>query len=242
MGGWVRPHGWADCSAEKKVLARTKKNDWEYSPSEKGPHYRDLYPEPPPPGSVPSCAEGGVLGILPGVIGCIQANECIKILLGIGETLSGRILSYDALNMRFREFKLRRDPQTKPITELIDYQRFCGADSAEKKSEGFERISLRNAHIRVQEGWNPFILDVRTSAEAKIVSLEDTDLLHPHRSVADIASFLPKDRDILVYCKLGGRSSTSCSILAELGFSRLFNLEGGIVGWAKEIDPTLPIY
>lgn len=212
-----------------------------------GPNYRDLYPEPPPPGLVPSCAEGGVLGILPGVIGTIQATETVKILLGKGTTLSGRLLLYDSMNMRFRELKLRRDPHAKPITELIDYDFFCGlklAEGAEEApvSEPFDRLSVAEIKQRMDAGWAPYVLDVRKPAEADIVALSFADRLHPHETVAQIAAELPRDRDIVVHCKMGGRSAAACAALADLGFTRLVNMEGGITAWAREIDPSLPTY
>ena len=242
VGGWVRPEGWEGFSKDERRALRKKKKDWLYSKTEKGPNYRDLYPEPPPPGLVPSCAEGGVLGILPGVIGCIQANECIKILLGVGQTLSGRMLAYDALNMKFREFKLQRDPQTPVITELIDYQQFCGIFPENQQEEPFERISVQDIQKKRQEGWKPFVLDVRSAAEEEIVALDFADFRHPHSSLVEVLSSLPKDQDILVHCKLGGRSAKACVVLAEHGYTRLFNMEGGIVGWAKDIDQSLPTY
>jgi adenylyltransferase/sulfurtransferase len=234
-----------------------------------GPCYRCLYPEPPPPGLVPSCAEGGVLGILPGIIGVIQATEAVKIILGVGETLSGRLLLYDALGMGFRELRLRRDPHCVLCSanatqkELIDYEQFCGVPGREHEehtaqpagtagagaagaaaapaAEGFTRLSVQQIAARMKEGWKPFILDVRKPHEANIVKL-DSDLLIPHEEVAQHVNELPKDRDILVHCKLGGRSSAACKSLSEKGFSRLFNMEGGITAWAKEIDSRLPTY
>jgi adenylyltransferase/sulfurtransferase len=215
-----------------------------------GPNYRDLYPEPPPPGLVPSCAEGGVLGILPGVIGCIQATETIKILLGKGDTLSGRLLLYDALGMNFRQLKLRRDPNLAEITELIDYQQFCGvpandhgADEA-KENEPFQRLDVVSAKSRLDAGWKPFVLDVRREAEAAIVKFDWADRLQPHADVGLIVNELPRDRDILIHCKMGGRSATAAKALADAGFNpqHLFNLDGGIVGWAKQVDPSLPTY
>ncbi|MEM1349422.1 MAG: molybdopterin-synthase adenylyltransferase MoeB [Myxococcota bacterium] len=213
-----------------------------------GPQYRDLYPEPPPPGMVPSCAEGGVLGILPGLIGCIQATETVKILLGRGNTLSGRLMLYDALNMKFRELKLRKDPSVEVPTELIDYEVFCGVPALEQEhietgeDEGFERISVSEANQRMKDGWKPFVLDVRNDNEAAIVSFEFVDRLQPHDTVASIANELPSDTDILVHCKSGGRSAKAAKALAEAGVTRLFNLEGGINGWAAEIDPSMPSY
>ncbi len=244
-GGWVRPEGWESLSKEERKALRKAKQDWNYDPEEQGPHYRDLYPEPPPPGLVPSCAEGGVLGILPGVIGCIQANEVIKIILEKGRTLSGRMLSYDALNMSFKEFKLRRDPNTPQITELIDYQQFCGLGGVTEETaqqDAFDRISVQDAKVKLDEGWKPFVLDVRKPHEVEIVSLDFVDLTQPHESVLEIVNHLPKDRDILIHCKMGGRSAKACTALAEAGFTNLYNLEGGITGWAKEIDTSLPTY
>lgn len=217
---------------------------------EGGPNYRDLYPEPPPPGLVPSCAEGGVLGILPGVIGCIQATETIKILLGKGTSLSGRLLLYDAMNMRFRELKLRCDPESPKITELIDYEQFCGVPANDHQSEaleedvGFQRIDVGAAKAKMDGGWAPYVLDVRRENEAQIVKLSFDDRLQPHSEILAIASELPKDRDILVYCKMGGRSAQACEDLIGAGFdkARLFNLQGGITSWAKEVDTSLPTY
>ena len=216
-----------------------------------GPNYRDLYPEPPPPGLVPSCAEGGVLGVLPGIIGCIQANETLKILLGIGETLSGRLLLFDALGMRFRELKLRRDPEARPITTLIDYDQFCGlpkADAHAPSREEAPTVAGRFASAdavtidrRLRDGWTPFVLDVRGVAEAAIVRFPFADALIPHTEVAARLAEIPKDRDILVHCKLGGRSAQAAQVLAEAGY-RVTNLDGGIVGWARTVDPTMPTY
>lgn len=211
-----------------------------------GPQYRDLYPEPPPPGLVPSCAEGGVLGILPGIIGVIQATETVKIILGLGTTLSGRLLLYNALDMKFRELRLRKDPEGKPITELIDYVQFCGVPAndhvAEATVPAFENITAKDLKKRMDEGWKPFVLDVRKPFEADIAKLGFADLLEPHETVANIAAKLPKDRDIVVHCKLGGRSAKAAETLAGLGFTRLFNLEGGITAWSNDIDPSIPKY
>jgi molybdopterin/thiamine biosynthesis adenylyltransferase/rhodanese-related sulfurtransferase len=216
-----------------------------------GPNYRDLYPEPPPPGLVPSCAEGGVLGVLPGIVGCIQANETIKILLGQGTTLSGRLLLFDALNMRFRELKLRKDPDAKPITGLIDYDQFCGVPKADAHAPvreeaptvagAFARVSVEEAKRRLDAGWKPFVLDVRGASEAAIVRFPFADALIPHTEVAGRLAEIPRDREILVHCKLGGRSSQAAQVLADAGY-RVTNLEGGIVAWAKQIDPGMPVY
>lgn len=212
-----------------------------------GPNYRDLFPEPPPPGSVPSCAEGGVIGVLPGVIGVMQATEAIKLLLDRGSPLSGRLLMYDAMAMRFHEIKLPRRDGAPPITQLVDYERLCSGSScgvaAAAGPEPFARVDVLEARRRMQdEGWAPFVLDVRTRQEALIVSLPFVDLQQPHRKVLGVAAQLPTDRDILVHCKSGVRSAAACHALAEHGFSRLHNLDGGIIGWAKQVDATLPIY
>ncbi len=214
-----------------------------------GPNYRDLYREPPPPGLVPSCAEGGVLGVLPGIIGTIQATETLKILLGIGNTLSGRLLLFDALEMKFRELKLRRDPDAPKLERLIDYDQFCGVpkqatpreEAPVIQSEAFGRISVEDAHRRLKESWAPFVLDVRNAAEAAIVRFPFANALIPHTEVGARLAEIPLDRDILVHCKLGGRSSQAAVVLAAAGY-RVTNLEGGITAWAQRIDPTMPVY
>jgi len=209
-----------------------------------GPNYRDLYPEPPPPGMVPSCAEAGVLGVLPGIIGTIQATETLKILLGLGTTLSGRLLLFDALQMQFRELKLRRDPDAPAITALIDYDQFCGAPQTLHPSDlkrDFKRASVRDVKVRLDAGWRPFVLDVRTLVESNIVRLGFRDALIPHTEVAARLSELPCDREILVHCKMGGRSATACKVLAAAGYD-VTNLEGGIAAWAHEIEPGMATY
>ena len=245
IGCWVRPEGWSERSKEEKKTLRNSKEDWFYDSKAKGPHYRDLYPEPPAPGLIPSCAEGGVLGVLPGVIGCIQANEVIKIILGIGRTLSGRLLSYDALDMSFSEFKLQPNPNTPEITELIDYQVFCGiSQEAENEMmvEPFDRISVTEAKARLDAGWNAIWIDVRKPHELEIVSLAHITLSKAHENVTELVADLPKDCDIIIMCKSGGRSAKACYALAEAGVKRIYNLDGGITSWAKEIDTSLPTY
>jgi adenylyltransferase/sulfurtransferase len=216
---------------------------------EGGPNYRDLYPEPPPPGLVPSCAEGGVLGILPGVIGCIQATETVKILLGKGTSLSGRLLLYDALNMKFRELKLRRDPDAPKISTLIDYHMFCGVPHPDAEREeapmadGFARLNPKQTQAKLAEGWEPFVLDVRKPHEAEIVRLSFADLLRPHEDVlAGNFDGIPKDRPVLVHCKMGGRSAKAAQALVDAGYTDVTNLDGGITGWAQQVDPSLPTY
>ncbi|MCX4239983.1 molybdopterin-synthase adenylyltransferase MoeB [Paraliomyxa miuraensis] len=209
-----------------------------------GPHYRDLFPTPPPPGLVPSCAEGGVLGVLPAVIGSIQATEAIKILLGAGTSLSGRLLLYDALGMSFRELRYRRNPAVGEITELIDYQQFCAPGRVHDPEDPppWSRLEPRQVVQRREQGWRPYVLDVRRPGEAAIAQLAFTDRLHPHAELEAILHELPRDRELLVYCKAGGRSTTACRLLVEHGFSQVHELAGGIIRWATEVDPALPRY
>ncbi|MCK6505738.1 molybdopterin-synthase adenylyltransferase MoeB [Myxococcota bacterium] len=219
---------------------------------ERGPHYRDLYPEPPPPGLVPSCAEGGVLGVLPGVIGCIQATETLKILLGKGSSLSGRLLLYDALGMKFRELRLRRDPNSPRIDKLIDYQEFCGVPSAAEgasptdhahQGEGFARIDVLQAKARLDGGWRPFVLDVRKPHELEISRFSFMDLQRAHEDViAGKLDGIPRDRPILVTCKVGGRSAKAAEALVAAGYTDVTNLEGGINEWARQVEPGMHVY
>lgn len=224
---------------------------------EGGPCYRCLYEEPPPPGLVPSCAEGGVLGILPGIIGVIQATEIVKIILGVGETLSGRLMLYDALGMNFRQLKLRKNPEcvicgdNPTVTELIDYEQFCGVPTIAEgarptdvatESEGFARLSVEDIKSKLDSGWAPFVLDVRKPHEADIVKFDFADVLIPHEEVVANLERIPKDREVLVHCKMGGRSAKAAKVLVDAGYTNVTNMEGGITGWAKEIDPSLPTY
>lgn len=189
--------------------------------------------------------------MLPGVMGCIQATEVVKIALGLGQVLAGRLLKYDALKMVFTEATLERDEvQSPPVSDLVDYQGFCGAPSSAAAAEEaaapepFQRISVEDAVKRFGDGWAPYVLDVRMVQEADIVSLPFADRLCPHRSVAKIVGELPAEGDILVHCKVGGRSAKACRTLAEAGVEpeRLINMDGGIIAWAKRIDPSMPIY
>lgn len=215
-----------------------------------GPNYRDLYPEPPPPGLVPSCAEGGVLGVLPGIIGGIQATETLKILLGQGTTLSGRLLLYNALSMRFRELKLRVDDQAPPITTLVDYNQFCGvADSSEgamaaTTQDSFARLNSQDVHAKMEGGWAPVWVDVRKPHEWALVKLPEAHHFIPHEQV--IAEGLPadvaKDAPILLQCRSGGRSARAAEALAAMGYTDLTNLEGGINEWVQAFRPDLPTY
>jgi adenylyltransferase/sulfurtransferase len=214
-----------------------------------GPCYRCLYPEPPPPGLVPSCAEGGVLGVLPGLIGTIQATEAIKLIIGQGTPLIGRLLLLDALEMRFRELKLRKNPDcpvcgTHPtVTELIDYQAFCGVSPQTTGLSREDLITPRELAETLAEGngHRPLLLDVREPHEWDIVHLEDAKLI-PVNTLAGHLDELPRDQPIVVYCKTGNRSARATQLLKDAGFRKVQNLAGGITRWATEIDPRLPTY
>jgi adenylyltransferase/sulfurtransferase len=215
-----------------------------------GPCYRCLYPEPPPPGEVPSCAEGGVLGILPGVIGCIQATEAIKLILGIGEPLIGRLLHYDALNMTFKTYKIRRDPKWgigaphPTIKGLIDYEEFCGvrggATAAQPAFTGTE-ITPEQLKKRIDAGENLFVLDVRNPNEVAICRIPGTVLVPLPELPARVAE-VPEDREVIVHCKSGMRSARAIEFLKTQGYTRLVNLTGGILAWAEKVDPGMPRY
>jgi sulfur-carrier protein adenylyltransferase/sulfurtransferase len=214
-----------------------------------GPCYRCLYPEPPPPGLVPSCAEGGVLGVLPGVIGTIQATEAIKLILGTGQTLVGRLLLYDAFNMKFRELKLRRDPacpvcgDQPTVTALIDYDQFCGVAPA--ASAPIPETTVQELKARIDRGdTNLFILDVREPNEFQICRIPGTTLI-PLGELPRRLRELPQGPgapDIVVHCKMGGRSAKAVRTLTEKGFTRVQNLKGGILEWIDKIDPTQSKY
>ena len=221
--------------------------------TKEGPCYRCLYPEPPPPGLVPSCAEGGVLGVLPGIIGVIQATEAIKLILGIGEPLIGRFLIYDALKMRFRELKLRKDPDcpvcgTHPtVTKLIDYEQFCGIrpEPAAAQQPGaavneWETTSV-DLKKRVDAGDDVFILDVREPNEYQICRIPGSVLI-PLGELPRRYAELPTDKDIVAHCKMGGRSAKATEFLQSVGFKRVKNLKGGILDWIDKVDPSQPKY
>jgi len=215
-----------------------------------GPCYRCLYPEPPPPGLVPSCAEGGVLGILPGLIGVIQATETIKLILGIGEPLIGRLLLVDALKMRFRELKLRKNPEcpvcgTRPtVTHLIDYQQFCGLESESDVQRavknGIPQLSVKELKRRMDAGENLFILDVREPFEYQIANIGGK--LIPQNEVPQRLSEIDRNQEIIVQCKSGGRSQRIAEFLKQSGFPNVANLAGGILAWSDEVDPRMPKY
>ncbi len=217
---------------------------------EGGPCYRCLYPEPPPPGLVPSCAEGGVLGILPAVIGSIQATEAVKIVIGKGDSLSGRLLLYDALNMRFRELRLRRNPEcpvcgdNPTVRELIDYQQFCGIPqqaAEEAAQERLPEITPVQLKGRLDDGDDVFVLDVREPHEYEIARIEGTTLI-PLGTLPEHVHELDSTADIVVHCKSGVRSGKAQRLLKEMGFSRVTNLAGGILRWSADVDATVPRY
>ncbi len=215
-----------------------------------GPNYRDLYPEPPPPGMVPSCAEGGVLGILPGIIGCIQATETIKIILGQGMTLSGRLLLFNALEMKFRELKLRPNPIRPVIEKLIDYEFFCGvtqAKAAEAKQQmEMQEITVQELKEILDRGTKDFVLiDVRNPNEYEIAKIPGSILvplpdIESGAGVSKIKELLNGHR-LIAHCKLGGRSAKALGILKNVGIEGI-NVKGGITAWSREIDASVPEY
>ena len=213
-----------------------------------GPCYRCLYPEPPPPGLVPSCAEGGVLGVLPGIVGSIQAMETIKLILGSGEPLVGRLLLFDALAMRFRELKLRKNPacpmcgEHRTITKLIDYEEFCGirGEEAPAMTNGIPEITAKELKARLDRGDDLFILDVREPHEYQICNLKGK--LIPLGELPRRVSELDSSREMVVHCRSGKRSADAIQFLQKAGFKKLLNLKGGVLAWADEVDPSMPKY
>ena len=219
-----------------------------------GPCYRCLYPEPPPPGLVPSCAEGGVLGVLPGMIGVLQATEAIKLITGIGEPLVGRFMIYDALKMKFRELKLRKDPDcpvcgTHPtVTTLIDYEQFCGVVPAAPELAPASHVVDRATEItsvelkqRMDRGDALKIVDVREPNEYQINRIPGSQLI-PLGDIPKRYDELNKSDEIVVHCKMGGRSAKAADFLRSVGFTRVLNLKGGILDWVEKVDPTQPKY
>ena len=216
-----------------------------------GPCYRCLYPEPPPPGLVPSCAEAGVLGILPGLIGTIQATETVKLILGMGQTLAGRFLIYDALKMRFRELTLRKDPDcpvcgTHPtVTALIDYDQFCGVAPSQApaatSTDAMNDMTVLELKARIDAGTRPFILDVREPQEYQINRIEGSTLI-PLGELPARFGELDKNAEIVCQCKMGGRSAKAAAFLRQQGFTNVHNLTGGITAWVEQVDPSQPKY
>jgi adenylyltransferase/sulfurtransferase len=215
-----------------------------------GPNYRDLYPEPPPPGMVPSCAEGGVLGVLCGIIGTIQATETVKIILGQGNTLSGRLLLYNALEMKFRELKLRPNPVRPVIEKLIDYEEFCGIPQAkaeeEKQRMDLAEITVQELQALIDSGAKDFVLlDVRNPNEYEIAQIPGSVLvplpdIESGQGVAKVKELLNGHR-LIAHCKMGGRSAKALAILKDAGIEGT-NVKGGITAWSQEVDPSVPEY
>ncbi len=216
--------------------------------AEHGPCYRCLYPEPPPPGMVPSCAEGGVLGVLCGSIGAIQVTEAIKVLTGIGEPLVGRLMIYDALEMSFRTVKARKDPEcplcgkNPTITELIDYDAFCGvvSDDAMAAAAG-STITATELKAKQDAGEDFLLVDVRETGEFEIVRIPGAVLI-PKGDLPARLSSLPTDKPIVLYCKTGVRSADALALLKGAGFATATHVQGGVLGWVAQVDPSLPTY
>jgi adenylyltransferase/sulfurtransferase len=211
-----------------------------------GPCYRCLYPQPPPPGMVPSCAEGGVLGVLPGLVGLIQATEAVKLITGVGEGLVGRLLLVDALRMQFRTVKLRKDPRcpacgTREIRQLVDYEQFCGIRGQAEEADAVPTISAAELHARRSRGDDLDLVDVREPHEWEIGRISGARLT-PLSSFAEALRTIDSARDVVVYCKSGVRSAKAVRQLQAAGYRRVWNLAGGILRWSEEIDPSVPRY
>lgn len=209
-----------------------------------GPNYRDLYPEPPPPGMVPSCAEGGVLGVLCASIGSIMVNEAIKLIVGIGETLLGRLMIYDALEMSYRTVRIRKDPNADKVTELIDYESFCGVVSDDAQQAAADStITPQELKDKFDSDEKFELVDVREPHEYEIVHIDGSKLIPKDRILSGEAlAELPQDRQIVLHCKSGGRSAEALSALHKAGFSDAVHVGGGVLGWANQVDTDLPTY
>jgi adenylyltransferase/sulfurtransferase len=213
-----------------------------------GPCYRCLYPEPPPPGLVPSCAEGGVLGVLPGIVGTIQAAETLKLIIGKGDHLVGRLLLFDALGMKFRELKLRKNPECpvcgehRTLTKLIDYAEFCGIRGEEAPTivTNIPEITPRELKSRLDRGDDLYILDVRETHEYQICNLQG--YLIPLGELSRRVNELDSSREIVAHCRSGKRSAEAVEFLRKAGFRKIWNLKGGILAWSDEVDPAVPKY
>lgn len=215
--------------------------------TEDGPCYRCLYPEPPPPGLVPSCAEGGVLGILPGTVGLIQATEVVKLILGIGQSLKGRLMLYDALNMKFRELKLRRNPdcpsgKCSVVKDLIDYKQFCGipdAPAAPPPAAG--ELEPTDVKAMLDAGHDFLLIDVREVHEYQIAFIPAAKLI-PLGQLPQRLNEIPQEATIVVHCKSGMRSAKAVDLLKQSGYANVRNMKGGILAWSDKVDPTVPKY
>jgi adenylyltransferase/sulfurtransferase len=213
-----------------------------------GPCYRCLYPEPPPPGAVPSCAEGGVLGVLPGLIALVQATETVKIVTGAGDPLHGRLLQYDALRMEFQEFRVKKDPECPvcgpqpTITELIDYEGFCGVPGATREA-AIAEVSAAELLARRERGEDLLLLDVREPDEYARAHIEGALLVPMGELEARREELLAwRERPVVVHCHVGGRSARACETLSDWGFQKVENLSGGIDAWSLTVDPDVPRY
>ncbi len=217
--------------------------NYEQKNGERGPNYRDLFPEPPPPGLVPSCAEGGVIGVLPGIVGSLQANEVIKVITGVGEPLVGRLFLFDALRFETCILKIAKNPDLEPITELIDYVQFCGMPDEEAAAvvKPVKEISVQNFQKLLDEKADFQLIDVREPHEYDIVAL-DGELI-PLGDILQNAAKIKKDKQVIIHCRSGARSATAIRELeANFGFDNLYNLKGGVKAYAEEIDTSLPVY
>jgi adenylyltransferase/sulfurtransferase len=217
---------------------------WEDAPNGRGLNYRDLYPEPPPPGMVPSCAEGGVLGVLCASIGSIMVNEAIKLITGIGEPLLGRLMVYDALEMSYKTIKLRKDPNTTPVTELIDYDAFCGVVSQDAQDAAAgHTITAPELKEMMDAGKDFVLIDVREPNEYEIVRIPGSVLIPKDRILSGEAlAEIPQDRPVVLHCKVGGRSAEALAALHRAGFHDAVHVGGGVLAWARQVDPSLPTY
>jgi adenylyltransferase/sulfurtransferase len=212
--------------------------------AEGGPCYRCLYPEPPPPGLVPSCAEGGVLGILPGVVGLLQATEVVKLILGAGEPLVGRLLLYDALAMKFRELKLRKNPECLCATgqvKLIDYEQFCGIPTQPEPPPMSAEISPKEVKALIDAKENFVLIDVREPHEFQIGRIPTSTLI-PLGDLPKKVAELDPNANYVLHCKMGGRSAKGCDVLRQAGFKNVRNMTGGISAWSDQVDPSVPKY
>ncbi|MDQ4119431.1 MAG: adenylyltransferase/sulfurtransferase MoeZ [Actinomycetota bacterium] len=217
---------------------------WEDAPDGHGLNYRDLYPEPPPPGMVPSCAEGGVLGVLCASIGSIMVNEAVKLITGIGEPLLGRLVIYDALETTWRQVRIRKDPETPKITELIDYEAFCGTVSDDAQAAAANSTITATELKEMMDAGKDFqLIDVREQHEYEIVNIPGATLIPKDRILSGEAlSEISQDRPVVLHCKSGGRSAEALAALHKAGFRDAVHVGGGVLSWAKQVDPSLPTY
>ncbi|HLF65834.1 MAG TPA: molybdopterin-synthase adenylyltransferase MoeB [Saprospiraceae bacterium] len=220
-----------------------------YADGSRGPNYRDLFPVPPPPGLVPSCAEGGVLGVLPGILGSLQANEVIKVITGVGETLAGRLFLFDAAGFTTRILRIAKDQTAKAITQLIDYEEFCGipqqvmADESQSgaRQNGVREVTVQQLAQLITSGADFDLIDVREPYEYDIVNINGR--LIPKGEIKDHVDEISRQRQVVVHCRSGKRSADVVRELQDkYGFENLYNLKGGVLAWAKEIDHSLPVY